>query len=160
MKTHPKTMVTKPQIQKINVLISKLGLKPHKEALIISHTNKRTTHISEMYFDEAKNVIQYLVRLDPDERKRSLILSLGYQCGMLYGETPEDKKMNIAKVNKFLLERGAVKKEMHKLNSEELIKVHRQFEAMVRNKQNYSVNKAVKTLLTDLGIGFSNKQLQ
>lgn len=157
MKPSSKTMASKPQVQKINVLINKLGLKPHKELLIMNYTKDRTSHISEMYFDEARILITNLVKHEPDDRKRSLILSLGYQCGLLYGESPEDKKINIAKLNKFLLERGAVKKELNKLNAEELKKVHRQFEAMVRNNHNNSAAKAVKGLLKDLNITLSSK---
>ncbi len=152
MKVKNQTPASIPQIKKINVLINKLNYRAHKEPIIASYTNNRTVSSKEMYFEEAKALIQYLVKQDPDEVKRNLILSLGYRCGLLYGETPEDKKMNIAKVNKFLLERGAVKKELHKLNSEELIKVHRQFEAMVRNNHNHSAEKMVKQLLKNVGL--------
>lgn len=157
MKAQSQQSASIPQIQKINILINKLGLTAHKETLVMSYTRERTTHIRDMTSQEARQLIMYLVRQEPDERKRSLILSLGYQCGLIYGNTPEDKKMNIAKINRFLLERGAVKKELHKLNSEELKKVHRQFEAMVQNRQKTNDNKAVKSLLTEIGIPHDTK---
>lgn len=156
MKVQNPTPASIPQIKKINVLINKLNYRAHKDPLIASYTNNRTVSSKEMYFDEAKALIQFLVKQDPDEVKRNLILSLGYRCGLLYGETPEDKKMNIAKVNKFLLERGAVKKELHKLTTEDLIKVHRQFEAMVINNHNHSAQKQVDKLLKDIGIKVQN----
>jgi hypothetical protein len=152
MSVQNNTSISAPQLKKINVLLNKLNIRAYKEPLVASYTKNRTVSIKEMYFEEARAFIQYLVQQDPDETKRSLILSLGYRCGLLYGESPEDKKMNIAKVNKFLLERGAVKKELHKLNTEELIKVHRQFEAMVRNNHNHSAEKMVKQLLKDVGL--------
>lgn len=157
MKAQSQQSASIPQVQKINILINKLGLTAHKETLVMSYTGERTTHIRDMTSQEARQLIMYLVRQEPDERKRSLILSLGYQCGLIYGNTPEDKKMNIAKINRFLLERGAVKKELHKLNSEELKKVHRQFEAMVQNRQKTNDNKAVKSLLTEIGIPHDTK---
>lgn len=144
--------ISKPQIQKINVLLNKLNMKDYKETLVMSYSSSRTTHISELNIQEAKSFIQFLVRQDPDERKRSLILSLGYKCEMLYGDTPEDKKINIAKINKFLLERGAVKKELNKLNSAELTKVHRQFEAIVKSHQLNNSNKVLQSICKDLGI--------
>lgn len=64
---------------------------------------------------------------------------------MSYGDTPEDKLMNCAKINKFCRERGTVKKNINEMNLQELKKTHKQFEAMLQN----NMDRAVKQLINN-----------
>jgi hypothetical protein len=93
---------------------------------------------------------------DPNERLKNSIFSLAYRAGIIYGDTPEDKKMNTAKLNMFLREKGAVKKELNQMTRDDLVKTHRQFEAIVKNvmaaKENKLASSAVSGLLNEFNI--------
>lgn len=150
------TKATKPQITKIHILLNSLGLMDEKADMILNLSEGRTTSSKELTIEEARLFISSLAQYDPNERLKSLIFSLAYRAGIIYGDTPDDKKMNAAKLDLFLKERGAVKKPLNALNYKELIKTHRQFEAIAKSVSNAKDNKAataaVKSLLTELDI--------
>lgn len=148
--------VTAPQIQKIHVLLRNLGISDHKKEIVFDITDGRTVSTKELTIDEARVLITRLSENDPNNRLKSVIFSLAYQAGIIYGSTPDDRKMNAAKLSMFLRDRGAVKKDLNDMDYRELVKTHRQFEAIVRNTVKSSDNKAagklVKELLEDLNI--------
>lgn len=148
--------ITKPQIAKIHVLLNNNGMLDDKKQIVRTITSGRTESSRELSFEEAIHLIKQLVEYDPKERQKALIFSLAYRAGIIYGSTGEDKKINAAKLNLFLKERGVVKKELHAMDFAELVKTHRQFEAIVkntqRNKDNKLAKKAVGSLLNELNI--------
>lgn len=147
---------SKPQIAKIHVLFGQLGLMESKKEIVSDFSNGRTESSKELSFDEAKLLIIRLAEHSPAERMKSLIFSLAYQSDIIYGNTGEDKKINAAKLNLFLKERGAVKKELNAMSYPELVKTHRQFEAIVKNtrksKDRKQAGQAVSILLDELNI--------
>ena len=147
---------TVPQITKLHALLNNLGFIDQKAAIIYNLTEGRTTSSKALTIDEARRLISSLAEYDPNERLKSLIFSLAYQAGIIYGSTADDKKMNAAKLNLFLKERGVVKMELNKMHYADLVKVHRQFEAIVINtnkaKANKQADKAVKYLLSEFNI--------
>lgn len=151
-------MATKPQIQKINIMLRQLKAMDMKEDLVKSFSNERTTHISELTKLEAKYMISHIVKCHPVEKQRQSILSLAYKAGIIYGNTWEDKQMNMAKIDGFLLSRGTVRKRFSELSYEELVKVHRQFEGIVSNTSKTAAKKATDSVLKELGIEVSTKQ--
>lgn len=146
----------KQQIAKIHVLLNQLGIIDQKKDIVAGISDGRTDSTKELTMEEARLLIMNLSEYDPKERIKSLIFSLAYQAGIIYGSSADDKKMNAAKLNLFIRERGAVKKELKDMNYQELIKVHRQFEAIVRNSQKSTdkkgAEKAVRNLLEELNI--------
>jgi hypothetical protein len=147
---------TKPQIAKLHVLLNNLGIAEQKAEIVYNITDGRTESSKELTIDEARRLIINLAEYDPNERLKSLIFSLAYQAGIIYGSTADDKKMNAAKLNLFLKERGAVKLELNQMHYKELVKVHRQFEAIVKNTKKANDNReaasVVKHLLNELNI--------
>jgi len=147
---------TKPQIAKIHVLLSNLGITEHKAEIVYNLSNGRTDSTKGLYIDEARRLIKSLSEYDPKERHKSLIFSLAYQAGIIYGSTPADKKMNTAKLNMFIRERGAVKKELNDMSYPELVKIHRQFEAIVKStvkaNDNKQADRVVKHLLNEINL--------
>ncbi|WP_149912719.1 hypothetical protein [Sphingobacterium cavernae] len=147
---------TKAQIQKIHVLLNQLGLIEDKAAIIYNISEGRTESSRKLSCDEAKLLIRNLSEFDPSERMKSLIFSLAYQTGIIYGDTAEDKRINVAKLNMFLKERGTVKKEINGMTYEELLKTQRQFEGILRNQQRSKSNKeagtAIKHLLEEINL--------
>jgi hypothetical protein len=131
---------TKPQIAKLHVLLNNLGITDQKAEIIFNLTNGRTESSKALTVEEARRLIINLAEFDPNERLKRIIFSLAYKAGIIYGDTAEDKKMNTAKLNMFLKERGAVRLELNQMKYNDLVKVHRQFEAIVKN-----TNKALET---------------
>ncbi|WP_295714381.1 hypothetical protein [Mucilaginibacter sp.] len=150
------TKATKAQIIKINVMLQNIGVceKSEKAKIVSAYSGGRTTSAKELYIDEARDLIGKLANYDPLEKQKRLIFSLGYKAGIIYGDTAEDKKLNPVKLNLFIKERGAVKKPLNEMTLDELKKVHRQFEGIVRNnkktKLNKEADKAVNELLNEL----------
>ncbi len=128
--------------------------KSEKAKIVSAYSGGRTTSAKELYIDEARDLIGKLANYDPLEKQKRLIFSLGYKAGIIYGDTAEDKKLNPVKLNLFIKERGAVKKPLNEMTLDELKKVHRQFEGIVRNnkktKLNKEADKAVNELLNEL----------
>lgn len=156
--------LSKPQLSKIHVLLSQLGLMDDKKEIVNNFSHGRTQSSRELSFEEAKQLIIALSEHSPNERIKSLIFSLAYQSGIIYGSTGEDKKINAAKLNLFLKERGTVKKELNTMSYPELVKTHRQFEAIAKNTQasrdNKQAEKVVIGLLEELNISTSNAKVR
>lgn len=150
------TFANKNQITKIHVLLGQQGMLDQKADIVYNLTEGRTKSTKGLSMNEARLLISSLAEYDPNERLKSLIFSLAYQAGIIYGTTADDKRMNTAKLNLFLKERGAVKLELNQMHYKELVKTHRQFEAIVQNttkaKDNRQADNAVKHLLNELEI--------
>lgn len=147
---------TKPQIAKINILINQLGFKDQKADIILEACGGRTDSSKALSIDEARLLLIRLSEYSPLEKLKSIILSLAYRCGIIYGDTKEDKRINVAKLNMFLKTRGTVKKELNQMSYNELLRTHRQFEAILKSVNNSSLkkeaDKAVKNLLEEMNL--------
>ena len=151
-------METKPispaQLRKVQTMFTKLGFEPEDKQGIISNLTKgRATSSKDITFNEAKRLINHLVgKAEPykaayQEECRDVvgqIYHLSYEVGMSYGDTPEDKLMNCAKINMFCRGRGTVKKNVTEMNLTELKKTKKQFEAMLQNNLDSAVKQLVK----------------
>ena len=146
--------VTIPQIKKIHILLNNIGALEDKKEIIYAFTNGRTESTKDLSLNEARELIQQLAHNEPSEKHRKAIVYLAYKASIIYGSTKEDYQMNRAKLNMFLRERGTVKKDLEKMNLQELKQVHRQFEAIVRNNKKSQEHKEAKqatdTLLKEL----------
>lgn len=144
-------------MQKLHVLFNQLGLMDSKVEFVYNVSGGRATSTKDLTMDEARRLIEHLAKFDGNDKMRKKVFALAYEAGIIWGDTPEDKKMNAAKLDKFLKERGAVKKSLNALNKEELIKVVSQF-AQVKKHTDYSnAGKAAKSVLNELGIASTNK---
>lgn len=148
---------TKPQLSKIHVLLGQMNLLEAKANLVSQFTNGRETSSKEMTMSEAKNLLGHLSEYDPNDRMRKKVFALAYEAGMLYGYSTEDKLMNSAKLDKFLREKGTVKKTLNKMSKAELGKTVSQFQQIVKHKEESSANKAVAAMLGELEITITIK---
>lgn len=151
--------VTTPQLTKIHVLLSQFGITEDKADLVSQFTNGRETSSRKLTFDEAKSLLQHLSRFDPSNKMRRKVFALAYTAGIIYGDTPQDKKINIAKLDMFLKEKGTVKKALNKMSNEELIKVVNQFTAIKKNNDLSAIAKGTRSMLNEIGISTSNKRI-
>ena len=150
-----KKMITSAQIKKIHTMFSLLEIeKESKKRMILSLTDKRTISVKNLTFEEAKYLISYLDKKSGEfktdlmrqcRKEVASIYHISYLIGMCYGDTEEDKLMNIAKINMFCRERGTVKKNISEMNLTELKKTKRQFEAILDK----NTTKAVKDLINN-----------
>ena len=148
-------MITSAQIKKIHTMFSLLEIeKESKKRMILSLTDKRTISVKNLTFEEAKYLISYLDKKSGEfktdlmrqcRKEVASIYHISYLIGMCYGDTEEDKLMNIAKINMFCRERGTVKKNISEMNLTELKKTKRQFEAILDK----NTTKAVKDLINN-----------
>mgnify|MGYP003204589821 CR=1 FL=1 len=154
-------MISKAQITKIQTMLSRLGFSAEdRHELISTLTHNRTSSTKDLTSKEATYLINYLNgRISPKsvqeqqeyqeqcKNEVAAIYRLSYMVGMSYGDTWEDKMMNIAKINRFCRERGTVKKNITEMTLPELKKMRKQFEAMLNNNADNAVKKLIdKTL--------------
>jgi hypothetical protein len=152
-----KNLITPKQISKLHALLNDSGLIEYKRQLVLEFSHNRTNSSKELTYDEVTSFIDWLEKdvMHTDQMRRK-VFALAYQSGIIYGDTPEDKKMNTAKLNRFLLERGAVKKVLNKMNKQELLKTVNQFASIVKHThesaENKEAGKEVKSLLSELNL--------
>jgi hypothetical protein len=144
--------INKDQLIKLHVLLHQLNLIDIKSDLVSQFTNGRATSSKEMTLEEATELIRHLSKHDPCDRMRKKVFALAYVAGIIWGDTPEDKKMNGIKLDKFLKARGAVKKDINRMTKNDLIKVVTQFEQIIKHNHQTQANKATRSLLEELSI--------
>lgn len=138
MKTTDKP-ISKAQLSKIHVLLNQRGLLDEKASIVYSVSNGRTESTKELTCHEGRQMIGLLVTeqdsIEADKRKAifKAIYRLAWKMDIIYGDTEEDYRMNIAKLNVFCRQRGTVKKNLTEQNLPEMRRTHRQFEAMFKN---------------------------
>lgn len=152
-------MITSAQIKKIHTMFSLLGIeKESKKKVILELTDNRTPSVKNLTFKEAKFLISHIEGrinehemkiIEQKQRKKEVVSIYHLSCliGMCYGDTEEDKLMNIAKINMFCRERGTVKKNISEMNLTELRKTKRQFEAILDKNTTNAVNKLINNTL-------------
>lgn len=150
--------ITKEQLQKLHVMLNQMGLIDEKVNMVYSISNGRTTSSRDLTKKEGQLIIKHLSENDPNQRMRKKIFALAYEAGIIYDDSPEDKKINPAKLNMFLRERGAVKKELNAMNKTELVKVVSQFQQIAKHTSESKASKATKGMLEELNISTSNKR--
>lgn len=134
--------VTTAQIRKIHTMLGKIGYDSNdKEDLIARLTSNRTTSTKE-----PKYLIDLLSGKNEQKDERAInilrsIYKMACDLGMCYGDTWEDRQMNIAKINMFCRGKGIVKKNITAQNLTELRKTQKQFFAMCRNNNNKKQSK-------------------
>lgn len=153
-------LITKKQLSKLHVVLAQAGMTESKKELIYQVSNRRTTSSTQLTYSEVTSLIDYLEDILGTDKLRRKVFSLAYEAGIIYGDTPDDKKMNAAKLNRFLLDRGTVKKELKCMNKLELTKVVSQFSSIVKHnkeainrKERVKIEAEVDKMLNELKIG-------
>jgi hypothetical protein len=136
MKTKEYKPISAAQIKLVHVLLQQQGLMEQKKTLIHSISDGRTHSTKELTSIEAKALIDLLQEANEvSEKKKAIfraVYGLAWKIDMIYGDTDDDYRMNVAKLNVFCRERGTVKKNLTEQTLAEMRKTQRQFEAMYR----------------------------
>mgnify|MGYP003445171280 FL=1 len=149
--------VTKSQLSKIHVLLSQMRLTDQKREMIHRFSSGRTESSKELTMQEASMLLQALSRHDPCDPMRRKVFALAYEAGIIWGDTPADKKMNSINLDRFLLHNGTVKKELRRMNHADLIKTVNQMQQIVKHTEERKAAKKTNSLLNELGIHSSFK---
>lgn len=152
------TTASKEQITKIHVLLSQQKIMDFKKEIVLNFSGGRTDSTKELTLQEARGLIQALSKEDPRTPMRNKIFALAYEAEIIWGDSLEDKKMNGIKLNQFLLERGAVKKDLSKMSYAELLKTVNQFQKIVQHQSESNAAKTTRNLLDELQIETAGKK--
>ena len=120
--------------------------------LILFITQKRTQKIVDIYYQEAISLQDYLIKNDRTKEKVTTVLNLAFSIGLIYGHTKIDMKINIAKLNMFLLKEGKVKKDVFLMNYYELIKTISQLTGILNAIEEMECIRQTDSLLKELNI--------
>lgn len=145
-------LVTKEQLTKIHVLLNQLDIIKYKADIVADFSEGRTRSSKELTMEEARQMLLHFSKYDPCDRMRRKVFALAYEAGIIYGDTPLDKKLNGVKLDSFLKSRGTVKKSINSMNKKELIKTVNQFESMLKNMEKTDAGKSVASLKEQLNI--------
>jgi len=150
------TVLNNHQIRMFHALLHSAGVMENKRDIIHTLTNGRTTSSRQINQKEFKFFLEHHNKVDTKNSMRRKIFALARECEIIYGNSHDDMKMNIAKVNAFLLSRGTVKKKVSELSCYEIKKVINQFQCIVKSNQKSSEKKnhftEVNSVLEDLNI--------
>lgn len=128
----PNIPSTKKQNAMIGYQVSRLKLDQEtKEEMIWMYSDGRTTHISELLFDEASKVITALLTgkasyVSPKAKMASKILSMAHE---LNWELP-DGRIDMDRVDRWCVEYGYLSKILNKYTASELPHLVTAFENM------------------------------
>ena len=86
------------------------------------------------------------------QRMRRKVFALAREAGMLWGETPADKRMNAAKLDAFLLAHGCVKQPIGAYTLAQLPKLVNQFQQIVKHNAQAEAGRAVRALAEAAGV--------
>lgn len=130
---------SKEQIRAINATLAKRGLMEDKASIIKQLTNGRTTHSTELYFDEAKAALKSLLsntwKHQPRNRMVSKLFAMAHEMGWVEKENRIDKDGRIRSHNNYRRVYGWIKKygylnpkDLKEYQYEEIPKLLTQFE--------------------------------
>ncbi|MES2732864.1 MAG: hypothetical protein V4714_14010 [Bacteroidota bacterium] len=151
--------ITLPQNKRLHQLLHELDLMEDKKHLISMITRGRTESSKELSVNEAKTLILHLEGIgSPDsvaDRMRKKIFAICYKLEWIYGNSPEDHKMNRVIIDNFIKTKGYLKKPLNAFTVAELPKLVSQFEQIEKHTEKAQAGKAVKGLLDELNISSS-----
>lgn len=151
--------ITPSQNRRLHQLLNELGAMEIKKELVSSFTRGRSDSSKDLTITEAKSLIVHLqgfqVNDNPADRMRKKIIAICYKIEWIYGNSPEDRKMNMAKIDNFLKKAGCLKKPLNAFTVKELPKLVSQFEQIEKHYEKAVAGKAVKSLLDELNLCFT-----
>lgn len=156
--------MTTGQNRRLYQLLNQTGQVHFKAELVASFTGGRSLSSKDLTPNEARELIAHLERQvvaepkkpveipdSPSQRMRKKIFALCYQMGYIYGEKPEDKKMNQAIVLRMVERNGYLKpKPLNSYSESELVQLVSQFEAMQRNNNKQAARVLVRELVAEM----------
>ncbi len=85
-------------------------------------------------------------------KMRRKVFALAREAGMIWGETADDKRMNAAKLDAFLVAHGCVKQPINAYTLAQLPKLVTQFQQIVKHNAQAEAGRAVRALADAAGV--------
>lgn len=129
---------TLDQNKQLHVLLTQTGMNPFKQSLVETFTGQREISSKNMYFEECKKMIDYLLYLGPIitpkqlsvAKMRRKISAICHDMGWTYKNGKRTDRVDRERVNRFLRKYGIVKKPFYDLDFKELQVTIHQFEKL------------------------------
>ncbi|MBC7399826.1 MAG: hypothetical protein H7289_07750 [Mucilaginibacter sp.] len=125
---------TKPQIIGIKAACSRLGIE--SADLALDYSDRRTEHISQLYKDEAAQLVKWLlnqqrIQPSPKEQMTRKVLSMAHELHWELRHAPrpgKSNKIDMAKVDDWCIRFGQFHKPLNQHTETELPKLVTQFQ--------------------------------
>jgi len=155
--------ITPAQNRRLHQLLHDLGLMEDKKHLVSMTTRGRTESSKELSVAEAKTLILHLegvtTKDDRADKMRKKIFAICYNIGWIYGNSPEDRKINQAAIDRIVQKIGYLKKPLNEFTPAQLPKLVSQFEQIEKYYRNYNsaqagkeADQAVSDLIKELNL--------
>lgn len=144
----------KPYTTRIRAALASRGLEQHKEEMVLTYTDGRTKHISQMHNIEAEALLHYINNLNKSKAPspqqanagsrenimRRKVLAICHTLGW-YKRTEGDKlvlvngkpQLDFNRIDKFCLERSHAKKTLQAHTAQELPLLITSFERLLKH---------------------------
>lgn len=127
---------TKPQIKAINAFLAKNNLMEDKASIIAAATDQRTTHSTELTFEEAKQILAQLHKLPTHDcgpmTRKLFAMAHNMQwidtTSTVQADGSIKEKKDYSRVLAWVLKYGYLAKPLNQYSYEELPKLLSQFE--------------------------------
>lgn len=158
----------------LHSLLNELKLMDQKQILVCSFTGQRTYSSKEMTMTERSLMIRHLQSIKGSTPKSQLapakpaqmsdvekeqmnvmrrkIFSLCRSMGYIWGDSPDDRRINQFVVYGLVERKGKYKKPMNKLSYKELTDTVSQFQSMLKNNDKTAARREVEALKRELNI--------
>lgn len=125
--------MTPKQIQMVRVLMTKAGILKQKADIADSFSEGRTLHLSDLTHDETVELVAYLRKLtgqsaNPSDKMSRKILSIAHELDW----EQIDGRVDMERLNNWLVKSTAQKKPLDKLSHSELTQVVSQIEIVYK----------------------------
>lgn len=143
-------LATDKQKKAIRALLHKQGLLQNKDEIVLSFTNNRTSHISEMNIEEAKDLLGWLFgdqkEKDKAEAMKKKLFAMCHEIGWISVKTyvqgsEVTSRKDYSRVHGWVEKYGYLKKPLGEYVYKELPKLISQFEFNVYNPYIQSLSK-------------------
>ncbi|MFT3750948.1 MAG: hypothetical protein QM768_21725 [Agriterribacter sp.] len=133
-------MITPAQLRAINAILAKTGQMENKAAIISNATNGRTTHTSELLYEEAKQILQGFARIKkqvetpkPTQKMINKLFAIAHEMGWVKNVTSVGKnglevKKDYTILHNWINKYGYLRKPLNQYSYSELPKLLYQFE--------------------------------
>lgn len=115
--------ITEKQVKRIYTMIGNMNLRDEKENMVFSASLGRTSSVKSLSFTEAEGLIKSLLSLqgsmnrNSSDKMRKKIIAICHDLGW---KEPGSNRIDMDRVNDFLLKRGKYKKKLNHLTKDEL----------------------------------------
>lgn len=147
---------TSAQIKRLYTLLRKAALLEDKCELVLYASNGRTKSSKELTTKEIRALIDQLVEIDPNKAMLKKVYAIAYDLGIIVQGDADERKINNAALDAWLIRNSYLAKPLHKYSTRELPKLISQLESVrcrvTTSQLNNEAKTSVDALLLELNL--------